>query len=149
LTARVGRKKSIPLIGTCHFLPGNFLPYLHLPKGLEEKVAKLSWANIIGFFSSLDCAMIPTETAVHLLGQHGMTGKIHALSNGIDLELFHPSERGDTAGSDRTLLYVGRLDPEKNIDFILAAVAKIPPSVAMHFAIAGTGARRKQLERTA
>jgi glycosyltransferase involved in cell wall biosynthesis len=148
LTARVARRKPVPLVGTCHFLPGNFLPYFHLPKGLEERAAKFSWANIVGFFSSLGCATIPTETAVRLLKQHGMTSKIHAVSNGIDLELFHPPARGETAESDRTLLYVGRLDPEKNIDFILTAVAKVPRSVAIHFSIAGTGARRKQLERT-
>ncbi len=45
------------------------------------------------------------------------------------------------------LLYVGRLDKEKNLDLVLKALALMPADLPLHFAVAGNGAARQSLER--
>jgi 1,2-diacylglycerol 3-alpha-glucosyltransferase len=153
MTAEISRKHSVPLVGTVHFLPEFFLHYLRLPEKLEEKARRFSWSNVIKVFSAVDYVTAPTAVVADLLKAHGLKKEICEISNGIDLEQFCPSAKSNAIlaryklKNDRILLYTGRLDPDKNIDFILSAVAKVPRDVAIHFAIVGNGARRTQLKR--
>ena len=42
------------------------------------------------------------------------------IGNGVDLAIFHPEERSKSEYC--TLLYVGRIDPEKNLPIILESL---------------------------
>jgi 1,2-diacylglycerol 3-alpha-glucosyltransferase len=78
-----------------------------------------------------------------------------AISSGIDLERFNPF--GDSRPlrekysipDKPVLLYAGRLDPEKNIEEILHAVALALKSVDFCFVVVGKGTIRKKLEQLA
>ena len=47
------------------------------------------------------------------------------------------------------LLFVGRVDPEKNLDEVLRAVAQAVTKVDFHFVIVGKGIRKSALEKLA
>jgi 1,2-diacylglycerol 3-alpha-glucosyltransferase len=75
------------------------------------------------------------------------------ISSGIDLRNFSPE--GDTLPvrekygipNKPVLLFVGRLDPEKNIEEILNAVAIAVKKNDFYFVIVGRGVRKSALER--
>lgn len=58
------------------------------------------------------------------------TPKIHAIPCGTDLERFHPQDRAAARsalglGDEPILLYVGRIDPAKGIDFLVDAFGRL------------------------
>jgi glycosyltransferase involved in cell wall biosynthesis len=73
---------------------------------------------------------------------------VEVWGRGVDTGVFHPGRRSQTLrerlgmGSRFTFLYVGRLAPEKRVDFVIEAFrlasAGVPRGV-MHLIVAGTG----------
>jgi D-inositol-3-phosphate glycosyltransferase len=58
------------------------------------------------------------------------TPKIHTIPCGIDLDRFHPQDRAAARaaldlGPEPTLLFVGRIDPVKGIDFLIEGYAEL------------------------
>jgi glycosyltransferase involved in cell wall biosynthesis len=56
---------------------------------------------------------------------------IHTIGNGVDLERFHPGTASDESSAvEPTILYVGRVSPEKGVHFLAQAfdsiVARVP-----------------------
>ncbi|MBI5412698.1 glycosyltransferase [Candidatus Peregrinibacteria bacterium] len=151
----IARELHVGVMGTNHFMPENLVHYLHLPTTFEDKIKKWAWSDCRRIFEKLDCVTTPTQTAADLMKKFGFSKPILALSNGIDLQRFHPGNDGEFlkkryALTDKpTLLYVGRLDKEKNVDLILRALAKIAPETAPHFLIAGKGFEEKNLKKLA
>lgn len=157
-TAMVAANKmGLPVIGTNHFMPENLVLYLHLPRTAEEWVKRLMWWQFREVFKRVDIVTTPTVSAKNLLRQIGLAKEVIPLSNGIDLERFHPRPaRPDLKKKyrlpDQPLLFsVGRLSPEKNIDLILRALALVDDKIKPHLVIAGSGKKtvRQGLERLA
>src|SRR3989344_4312236 len=94
----------------------------------------------------------PTHTAAQLLEEVKLTKPVLAVSNGIDLKKFRVSNNGDYLKAryhlpaKPTLLYVGRLDKEKNVDMILKALPAVLAETDMHFVIGGKGAEQDRLK---
>ena len=105
----------------------------------------------------------PTETAARLI-RPKLNVEVKAISSGIDLGKFNPSNpsnpsdpsnpSGD-AGKIRArygipdkpiLLFVGRLDPEKKLEDVLAATALALKHVDFCLVIVGKGLRKSALE---
>ncbi len=82
----------------------------------------------------------PTPRAVDLLADRGFLGNARAISCGIDLA--HYATRRTVGGTDISVLFVGRLDREKNVGELLRAVAAVPAARAE---IVGDGSCRKAL----
>lgn len=53
-----------------------------------------------------------------------MPGNVRAVLNGVDTECFRPRENGSPPG-DPVVLFVGRVIPEKGVDLLLRAAARI------------------------
>jgi len=152
---KVAKKLGIKVIGTNHFMPENLVFYLHLPKRIEEWVKKKAWNDFRRIYEKLDLVTSPTKTAAGLMKKIGFSKEILPVSNGIDLQRFHPGQDGDYLKKkyhlpDKPiLLYVGRLDKEKNVDFVLRALSKMDRKIAPHFLIAGKGFEEKNLKKLA
>lgn len=153
--ARFAKKSGIPIVGTNHFMPENLTHYLRLPKKMEKAVSKTGWRHFRMIYSTLDMITSPTQTAVNLLNQIGLNKKAVAVSCGIDLERFNPHNDGSAIRTKYalpnvpTLLYVGRLDKEKNVDVLLSAFSLVSGKIDAHFVIAGKGAEKERLEELA
>jgi len=144
---------GVPVIGTNHFMPENLTHYAHLPAALDTPLRGWMWSWFRQVFEALSVVTTPTARAAVYMRSNGFTGDIEVVSNGIDLERFHPGlveenirERYRLPATP-LLLYVGRLDKEKNLDLVLQALAMLPAEVRIHLAMAGTGARQKELEK--
>ena len=148
------RATSLPVVGTNHFMPENLTHYAHLPCALERRVQRLMWQQFRRVYEEIDIVTTPTASAARYMQQSGLAADILVISNGVDLERFAPLQARPGLltkyglPASPLLLYVGRLDREKNIDLVLRALARLP-DVPIHFAIGGCGARRRSLQRLA
>ena len=149
------RRRKVPMIGTNHFLPENILPFLkNLPR-LQGLVSIPLWKMMLAVFNKLDMVTTPSKTAARILRGQKIRVPVHAISNGVDTNRFHPDPKTDRSAvrrkynlsPDRTLfLYVGRLDGEKRLDTLLDAVSLLPRA-DLQLAIAGYGLSEQALRR--
>src|SRR5260221_2067254 len=118
----VGKEFHVPLVGTSHFMPENLTHYLHLPDQLEKMVNTSIWRLYAKFYGRLNLIISPTQTAADLLKRLKVGTKVEVISNGIDLQKFNPHNSGEylqeryKRPKKLKLLFVGRVDIEKNID---------------------------------
>jgi 1,2-diacylglycerol 3-alpha-glucosyltransferase len=150
---KVAGQMGIPMVGTNHFMPENLLHYLHLPGMLEQIAKQIAWAQFRKIFEQLQVVTTPTKTAAALLKEVNLTKPAIAVSNGVDLKKFRPDNSGDylrkryILPDKPILLYVGRLDREKNIDKVILALAEALKKTDIHFLIAGKGAESEKLKK--
>lgn len=72
---------------------------------------------------------------------------VHLLPNAVDTAAFRPVSR--RRASVPTVLYVGRLSPQKNLHALIAAAAKLRGRREISLRFAGEGALREELAREA
>ena len=83
-----------------------------------------------------------------------MQRPIEVLPTGVDLDRFRPGDRASARRAlglgpdDRVLLYVGRLDREKNLEFLLGAVARVR-APRIRLLLVGRGTQAAALRRVA
>ena len=151
-TVKEGRKLNIPLVGTNHFMPENFIHYLYPPPFAKKLIKKLAWKVFSRVYKHVDLITTPTKTAAILIKDLGLKNPIIPISNGVNLTRFNPQNRGDylkkrykISKKTRVVLFVGRLDKEKQIDILIRAFAKMPANVDAKLVIAGNGTERSHL----
>ena len=152
------RKMNIPIVGTNHFHPDNLLHYLKLPENMMEGLRKLAWKHFNAIYGRLDLITTPSETAHKIIKENGTKGEVRVISNGIDLETFKPSSKEDIKevsekyhlGDGKKILFVGRLEKEKNIDILIQALALMRKKVSnAKLFIAGFGSQEEALKELA
>jgi len=150
MVVKVAKEKNIPLVATNHFMPDNLTHYLPLASVIGTPIKKLAWRDFSRVFKKVGMITTPTKTAAGLI-QPYFKKQIIPVSCGIDLETFNPKNNGEYLktrygiASEPVLLYVGRLDKEKNLDMVLHALAKALPKTNIRFVITGTGAEKDNL----
>lgn len=150
---RLGKKLKIPMVATNHFMPENFFHYTHLPQVLKPWFARRCWHPILDMLSQVDAITTPTKTAAALLEQLDNRHAVHAISCGVNLNVFRPHQEADSLRhrlglpNKPTLLYCGRLDQEKNLPMVLTAFTKARRHIDAHFVLTGTGAYESHLKQ--
>ncbi len=105
------------------------------------------WYRIL--FRGADLVVAPTKFAARA-ARVFTPGRIEVVSNGIDLSSWPAPElptveaRRASEGSERRLLYLGRLSGEKRPDALVPLLAALPPGYRL--LIAGQGPLRSKLE---
>jgi hypothetical protein len=71
------------------------------------------------------------------------------LPNGVDVGRYSPgpSSKREQLGIDRLFTYMGRLDPEKNVDVLLSAFLDAAPPRTLRLLIVGGGIEARRLKR--
>ncbi|MCX6761396.1 MAG: glycosyltransferase [Candidatus Moranbacteria bacterium] len=143
---------GVPFVGTNHTAITEFVKYAPV-KG--DWVEKLSLKYVNWFYGKCALTTAPSKSVFDEMVQAGFAGRREVVSNPVNTEAFNVSRDEDRKRikeklglNDKTVVYVGRFAPEKNIDVIVRAVAlakaKIPDIM---LAMAGHGAFRPEIEK--
>lgn len=148
--AKEAQARGIRLIGTNHFIPENIEQYLPLPDPIRRLYRRFSWRDMASVFRRCDAVTAPTPLAVESMRANGFDFPMHALSNGIDAAQYDLKPGEVLPLRERpTVLFVGRLDPEKHIDVLLRAVASIADRSDVGVEIVGQGGEYDRLAKLA
>ena len=138
---RVCGQLGLPLVGTFH---APFDTRLTMWGGLSRTLYRLYATPLSG----CDAVIIFGETQRGLLERIGVPApKIHVIPNGVDTDKYSPGPGGKREPGIRRVLYMGRIDPEKNVEQLLLAFLAAAPADGVRLEIMGGGADRRRLER--
>jgi glycosyltransferase involved in cell wall biosynthesis len=140
---RVSAKRNLPLIFTYHTMYEHYTHYVPTDSpGLKRFVVELA----TGFTNLCDHVVAPSESLAHILTQRGVTTPMTAIPTGVDCEYFtngHGTSVRNRLGiaEDAFIIgHVGRLAPEKNLNFLADAVAQfLQRTPRAHFLVVGEG----------
>ncbi|MDE2346039.1 MAG: glycosyltransferase [Gammaproteobacteria bacterium] len=148
------RRFGIPLVGTNHWAIGAF----HMYAPVARKAFRYVSSNAVtGFYQRCDFVTGPSHFTLEDMRATGLNKPCRVISNPVDTRIFH--RLPDTARrrlkarlglGNCTVIYAGRLAPEKNIDLLLTAVAEAScalPEITL--VLAGHGSHREKLQATA
>src|SRR5438067_63789 len=141
---RAASASGIPVVATNHFMPENLFGYSPLPRWSHRPLSRLAWRDLVRVFRRAAVVTAPTPRAVQLLADNGLPGPAIAVSCGIDRTYFHASQ--PVPSDEPTVLFVGRLDAEKNVGELLEAAAALPPELNARVELVGDGTERTRLE---
>ena len=153
LAMRYCKPRGIPIVFTNHtrydLYYQAYLPML--PDNLGENLLQVYFPY---FFKSCDLVIAPSKGIGEVLQGLGVDADMAIVPNGIDLEFIRErSSRMSRAEMDieedeAVLIYVGRLGPEKNIDFLLRTFANAIQSFEKgRLLLVGDGPDREKSER--
>ena len=145
--------KNLPLIYTYHTSITDYTHYLKIIGGTGVIRHAARWFSTTSTNLG-DQIVVPSPKFHRLLLEQKVTKPIHTIPNGIDLSHFKAAKN---PGSFRSrlgikpdapiLLSVGRVDPEKRLDFLIDAFVRLADRIPnAHLAFAGDGSARKKLE---
>lgn len=154
--AKEARKLNIPVVGTNHFMPENFIHYLYPPRFGRKVVKKLAWTTFLRVYKHLNLITTPTQTASNMIKDLGLKNPIIPVSNGVNLKIFNPKNNGlylkkrfKINSEEQIILCVGRLDVEKHVDILIKAMPLIIPHVNAKLIVAGKGTEKSKLTNLA
>lgn len=128
-------RRRIGVVATNHLMPQNILARLPCPAMLRPWASAVIWRDLTNTYRRADIVTSPTPRAAELL--HAHTGlAVAVVSNGVDIHRFHQTAR---AGGTPTVLFVGRLDPEKHLEDALEAMALLRADVPGRLEVIGEG----------
>jgi len=141
------RLLDVPILGTCHVYLAGFLGYAPLPLDRIPGTDRAAWRYTAAFFNHFPLVTTPSQVMARELTAHGLRVPVVAVSNGVDTRLFRPGPRV-SGKDDVTVLHVGRLSYEKNVDLLLRAFALVAERHSTaRLTIAGDGPDRAVLTR--
>jgi glycosyltransferase involved in cell wall biosynthesis len=150
---RLARRLGRPLVFTYHTLYDKYAHYVPLPRPLVARQA-LAWS--LAFANSADLVIAPSAGLASRLRAQGVRRPVVVLPTGVDLETFRPGDRDAArralglSSTGPLCLYLGRLDREKNLEFLLDAFARVAAQEpAARLVLVGRGTREARLRRYA
>jgi glycosyltransferase involved in cell wall biosynthesis len=146
--AAAARRRAIPVVATNHFMPENLIGYARISGRLGSTACRLAWRDLVRVFHRAQIVTAPTPRAVRLLHEHGLGTTALPVSCGLDLHRFAQPAVSSKNGEHR-VLFVGRLDAEKNVHELLRALPLLPDELRVTAEIVGDGSCRGSLEALA
>jgi glycosyltransferase involved in cell wall biosynthesis len=154
---RYAKDLHIPVVGTNHFMPENLIHNLGPIKNfdtLTSQMKEIMWKYVVNFYEQCAYVTSPTQTAINMLREHGLTVESEAVSNGIDVSQFKRLKRDKNIArkykiplDKPVVLYLGRVDGEKRIEDMLNAAKLVLQKTQATFVVAGKGHYLSRLQR--
>ncbi len=140
---RIASKYNVPLVFTHHSL---YEENVHYMPGNIEALKRFMIELSTGYANLADQVFAPSESVMLMMKERGVTTNINVVPTGIYTDQF---ARGAGKAFRKKLNipadafvvgHVGRLAPEKNLEFVTRAVAQfLKKEPKAHFLIGGTG----------
>lgn len=152
---RYANRHHIPVVATNHLMPENFLLNLKGSSWYYGWFYKRFWNYLVRFHNKAQFVTTPTPTALDFLLKYGLKAPSKAVTNGIDMKVFHPGisttklKAKYKLANKPTLLYLGRVDGEKRIDIIIKALPKLRTKIDCQLVVAGFGVALNDLKALA
>lgn len=115
------RRCHIPIIHAHHF-PPEFVTS-QFPRWIGKIITPaVALAPVLTLYGFVDRIVTPTGYMRGVLRSHGLHNPIEVISNGVDTDRYLPPVHKYDQGDDMPIvLYLGRLDPDKNIPTLIRA----------------------------
>jgi phosphatidylinositol alpha 1,6-mannosyltransferase len=136
------RRTGRPLVATNHCMPENIVAFAPIPRVLQKVAFRLGWWDLGRVFERADAVTAPTPRAVELLTRYTRIPDAFPVSCGIDADRYHAAQAAP--GDVPTVLFVGRMDPEKRVDELVRAFAALPADLPAELEIIGDGGHRAE-----
>ena len=146
---RAAKRLKVPLVGTDHTFPADYLHYLKLDFAMVSRLIRrmAAW-----YYNQCDLVLAPSQAMIDQLRSSGMSAPARVMSNPIRTELFRPL--GDKEALKRKLgiaapaiLLFGRIAREKNWDTALDVFAVVARRLKCELVAIGDGPYRKTFEQ--
>ncbi|NBK22227.1 MAG: glycosyltransferase [Spirochaetia bacterium] len=151
----LARRRHVPIVLTYHTRLERYVHYLPIP-GAPLKHLLAHW-KIRGVANHCDAIITPTPSTEEYLRNLGVSALIETIPTGIKLQDYdswteqqvQQCRLSHTNGNNLLLITVSRLSEEKNLDFLLVALAKVKTicPVGFSFLFVGDGPQRSHLEK--
>ena len=125
------------LIVCAHHFPPEFITN-QLPTWLRKKtINRLIVRIVTALYNQSNLVITPTQAMKKLLTANGLKTSVAVISNGVDVNKYTPSAQNPKMSKPNILLYLGRLDFDKNLDILIQAANHIKSDYEIW--IAGNG----------
>lgn len=151
----LAHRLRVPAVFTYHTRLEHYAHFVPLPGMLFRNL--ISHALIKRFANKCDAVIVPTYSAEEYLRMIGVTTPIFVQPTGIEYQRFQAVTREQVAslraalgiGDEKVLISVSRLSNEKNIDFMIDAIASLRRQTERPFRVLmiGDGHQRERLQR--
>ncbi|PKQ25130.1 MAG: hypothetical protein CVT64_11415 [Actinobacteria bacterium HGW-Actinobacteria-4] len=156
--SRATARHTSRLVVTNHSLPEITLKNIGGKRGLPSSLRSAVLRGTVSLDKMADVVVVPSDSAIQeLYGRKAFRGKdLLAISNGVDTELFspRPSDLGDaneaanpSIGREPTILFVGRVDLDKDLATLIRAVALVAREQPVKLRIAGNGKHMGEVKK--
>lgn len=140
---RMAASRELPIVFTHHTM---YEHYTHYVPGDSPPMVRFVKRLVTDYANLCDQVIAPSESIAKLLRERGVTTPVTAIPTGIDVDAFTGAE-GRAARRDHGIPnsatvvgHVGRLAPEKNLDFLSRAMARyLQADPGAHALIVGEG----------
>jgi glycosyltransferase involved in cell wall biosynthesis len=143
---------NVPIVGTNHTPISEFVRYTPIKAKWFQKLAQ---KYDVWYFNHCDFVSSPSSPVLKEMQSLGFKKPSHPVSNPVEFELFEKEYdknklKKDLGLSDFTLIYCGRLAPEKHIDLIIRVAAQLREAIpTISVVISGTGSEENNLKELA
>lgn len=125
---RIAAARDIPIVFTHHTM---YEQYTHYVPGDSPRMQRFAIDLATGYGNLCDVVIAPSESVAEILLHRGVTVPIEVIPTGVDRARLQSGDR--TAGRRRAGIppeafvvgHVGRLAPEKNLDFLARALTSL------------------------
>lgn len=137
-----GKRFNIPVIARCGYLLASFT---RKKNASADEIRRAEQLEAHVFNKAQVCVTSSERDRQEVIHSYGIAAdKIRVIPNYVDTQLFSPAAIRPEPGS---LLFIGRLEPQKNLFALLDAFEKSTRAVSL--TIAGSGSQEKELKERA
>ncbi|MGA9855570.1 MAG: glycosyltransferase [Gammaproteobacteria bacterium] len=148
------RRFGVPVVGTNHWAMSAFDMYAPLARGAFRLVSSNA---VVRYYQCCDYVTGPSNFTIEDMRTTGLSKPCKVISNPIDTNIFHKISGAEKQRlkarlglGAATIIYAGRLAPEKRIDLLMHAVARTRISLPeISLVLAGHGSSREKLKALA
>jgi glycosyltransferase involved in cell wall biosynthesis len=138
----------------CHELGLPVVATFHVPYdsrfGLWQGISTAVYRLYAQSLASFDRVIIFSEQQKALLEHYGVPAdNVAVIPNGVDIEKYAPgaSDFKQSLKASALVGYLGRVDPEKNVDVLVRAFQDVDAAEDVKLVVVGSGSEKRRLDR--
>jgi glycosyltransferase involved in cell wall biosynthesis len=138
----------------CHELGLPVVATFHVPYdsrfGLWQGISSAVYRLYAQSLASFDRVIIFSEQQKALLEHYGVPAdNVAVIPNGVDIEKYAPgpSDFKESLEASALVGYLGRVDPEKNVDILVRAFQDVDAPDDVKLVVVGSGSEKRRLDR--